>query len=464
MSEFRPSRRTLLAGLGAGAAILPSFVGVRAEAASVGGYKALVCVFLLGGMDGHDVLIPYDAPSHAEFTNLRRALAPEATRGRAVLQPLSPRNGERFGTRRFALPPEAPGLKRLFDQGKASIVANVGPLVRPVTRTQYRNDAVQLPPRLFSHNDQQSIWQANAPEGARMGWGGLFADAAVRSGANRDAEAFSTISTTGDNLFLTGEDTTPFNVGRGGPTQINVLSSAERRRGRNAEAEAAYQRLRRHFSAQDHSGDNLIARDVAAIMRQGLDSNQTYQAALQEPPALGAIFPDTRLGGQLRVIAETIAVRSRLGAGRQVFFAATGGFDTHSNQSNSMPALLGGLDAAISAFNAAMVSIGADQEVTLFTGSDFGRTFAINGDGTDHGWGGHHFVVGGAVDGGRIIGDPPPPGFDHAYDAGRGRLIPQISVDQYAADLGRWFGLSGPDLDAALPNLREFDTSSRIMV
>jgi uncharacterized protein (DUF1501 family) len=323
---------------------------------------------------------------------------------------------------------------------------------------------VQLPPRLFSHNDQQSIWQANAPEGARLGWGGLFADAAVKSGANRDAEAFSTISTTGDNLFLTGENTTPFSVGRRGPTQINVLSSLERRRGRNQEAEAAYQRLRRHFAAQDYSGDNLIGRDVASIMRQGLDSNAAYQAALSEPPQLGTTFPDTRLGGQLKTIAETIAMRARLGAGRQVFFAATGGFDTHSNQPSNMPTLLGGLDAAISAFNAAMVAVGADRDVTLFTGSDFGRTFAINGDGTDHGWGGHHFVVGGSVDGGRIIGDPPPPGFDHAYDAGRGRLIPQISVDQYAADLGRWFGLSGPDLDAALPNLREFDTTSRIMV
>ncbi|XBQ16000.1 MAG: DUF1501 domain-containing protein [Oceanicaulis sp.] len=459
-----PTRRTLLAGLGAGAALLPSFAGVRAEAAQVGGYKALVCVFLFGGMDGHDVLIPYDQPSYDSFANLRSAIAPEATRGRSVLLPLAPRNGAQFGARQFALPPELGGIKQMFDTGRASVVANVGPLVRPTDRRQYQDRAVDLPPRLFSHNDQQSVWQANAPEGARFGWGGLFADAALASGANPGANAFTTVSTSGDSLFLTGERTAPFNLGSRGPTQIRELRDAERRRDRSDANEQAYQRLRRHFSAADYRGNNLIARDVAAIMGTSLESNEAFLEAVAQPPVLGTDFPASRLGGQLRVIAETIAIRARLGVGRQVFFAATGGYDTHSNQVQSMPALLAELDAAITAFQSSMEYLGADRDVTLFTGSDFGRTFAINGDGTDHGWGGHHFVVGGAVNGGNIFGDPPPPGFDHAWDAGRGRLIPGLSVDQYAASLGSWFGLSGPELEAALPNLRNFDAPPPIMV
>ena len=457
------TRRSLMAGLGAGAALAPGFAGLPAHAASVGGYKALVCVFLFGGMDNHDVLIPYDQSAYDVFRNSRQGVAPEDSRARSVLLELSPRNADRFGSRRFALPPELAGLKRLFDTGRAGIVANVGPLIRPTTRADWE-DRLRLPPRLFSHNDQQSVWQANAPEGARFGWGGLFADAALASGANPNAEAFTTISTTGDNLFLTGERTAPYTLGRRGPEQVRVLADADRRRRWKDEYEAIYQRLRRHFSAEEFRSDNLLARDVAAVMGRSLASNEAYQAAVETPPSLGAAFPQSRLGRQLEIIAETIAVRSRLGVGRQVFFAGTDGFDTHSGQAGKMPELLADIDASVSAFQTAMDVIGESRDVTLFTASDFGRTFAVNGDGTDHGWGGHHFVVGGAVAGGEIHGDPPPPGFDHAWDAGGGRLIPSISVDQYAAELGRWFGLSRGELNAALPNLANFDAGPGLLV
>lgn len=462
MTHSQFTRRSLLTGLGAGAVLAPGFAGMRADAASVGGYKALVCIFLFGGMDGHDMLIPYDQASYDVFRDLRQGVVPDATRARSVLQPLTPRNGERFAERRFALPPEMPGIKQLFDRGRAGIVANVGPLVRPTTRADWE-DRRQLPPRLFSHNDQQSVWQANAPEGARFGWGGLFADAALRSGANANAQTFTTVSTTGDSLFLTGDRTAPYNIGGGGPEQVNVLRDADRRRQYDDDYEAIYQRLRRHFSASEFRSDNLLARDVASIMGVSLDSNEAYQAATETPPALGTGFPGSRLGQQLEIIAETIAVRSRLGVGRQVFFAGTGGFDTHSGQAGAMPQLLADIDASVTAFQSAMEFIGEDRDVTVFTASDFGRTFAVNGDGTDHGWGGHHVVVGGAVAGGEIYGDPPPPGFDHAWDAGSGRLIPSVSVDQYAAELGRWFGLSQGELETALPNLRNFEAGAPFM-
>ncbi len=463
MAQPTLSRRSLLAALGAGTAVLPTFMGAQAQAADTSGYKALVCVFLFGGLDCHELLIPYDTPNHDIYTQLRGGAAPAQSRTRAALLNLNPRNAAQFGSREFALPPEMARTKALFDQGRASIVANVGPLIRPTTRSDYENRVADLPPRLFSHNDQQAVWQANAPEGARLGWGGLFADAALGSGANANSEAFSAISTNGDNLFLTGREAQAFSLGSGGGSSVQLFERASNRRDRNEEAEALYNRLRRHFTAQDFDGGGLIASDAANIMRASLENNEAIAAALEDPPALGVSFPSSNLGNQLALIAETIAVRARLGVGRQVFFAAMGGFDTHSGQAQTLPALLSQLDEAMAAFQGAMDYLGDSRDVTLFTASDFGRTFAINGDGTDHGWGSHQIVMGGDVDGGRIIGDPPPPGLDHAFDAGSGRLIPEISVDQYAAELGAWFGLSDSELNLAFPNLGNFPRLSGLV-
>ncbi|MFP4518282.1 MAG: DUF1501 domain-containing protein [Oceanicaulis sp.] len=459
MSHPKLTRRGLMLGLGAGAALAPGFAGLTAQAADVSGYRALVCVFLFGGLDNHDLVIPFDEPNHSRYVDLRRALAPDASRSRSALLELSIRNADRFGARQFALPPETPNLHRLFNDGEAAIVSSVGPLIQPIRdREQAEAGGVPLPPRLFSHNDQQSIWQANAPEGASYGWGGLFGDAVVLSGANPDARPFTTMSTAGDNLFLTGRETAAFAVGPSGPSEIELLLEAERRAGDNAELDRAYRQLRDHFGAARYDGEHLIARDIAAIHGASLDNNTAFREALTSPPSLGVDFPTGQLGGQLRIIAETIGVRAQLGVGRQVFFAGMGGFDTHSSQLEALPQLLGELDAGVAAFNQAMRNLGVNQDVTLFTGSDFGRTFAVNGDGTDHGWAGHHFVVGGGVNGGRILGgDIDPPGLDHARDVGSGRLIPQVSVEQYAAALGEWFGLNSSELASALPNLSNFD-------
>jgi uncharacterized protein (DUF1501 family) len=457
MAHPKLSRRALLAGLGAGAVTLPTLMGARVNAADVSGYKALVCVFLFGGIDTHELLIPFDQPNHDIYTDIRQGIAPDGSRTQSALLALNPTNGAAFGSRAFALPPEMAGVKSLFDQGKASVVANVGPLIRPVTRAAYRNRSADLPPRLFSHNDQQAVWQANAPEGAQLGWGGLFADAVLSSGANPGGEAFTSISMASDNLFLTGLNSRAYSLRNSRPEEVRLYRDASRRRDRSDEAAALYDRFQRHFSASDYNGNSLIARDVANVMSSSLVNNATLQEALASPPALGVTFPDTRLGRQLQTIAETIQVRSRLGVGRQIFFAAMGGFDTHSSQAQSLPGRLTQIDQAISAFQAAMEYAGDERNVTLFTASDFGRTFAVNGDGTDHGWGSHHIVVGDALAGGQIVGNPPAPGFDHEWDAGSGRLIPQIAVDQYAASLGEWFGLGPAELEAALPNLRNFD-------
>ena len=457
------SRRHLLKGIGAGAlsAATLSTLGnalngfQAANAAEVSGYKALVCIFMLGGCDTHDVLLPYDQASYDSFRNIRSSMfgGYKGSRDRAQLLPLTPVNASDFGGRQFALPPEMSGLHSLFQAGNAAFVANTGPLIKPLNRTQYLNRTVQLPKQLFSHNDQQATWAASAPEGAQFGWGGRFADAAVNSGANTNRE-FSTITPVGNELFLTGENVLPYQIGLNGADEIDLLTEFN--------DSSLSDLVRRHFTAADFAGSNLIEKDVADIADKSVVLNQTYNEAVASLIPISTSFPGSYLSSQLKTIANTIAIRNSLQVRRQVFFAAIGGFDTHSGQADGLPGILAELDGAVSAFFSAMQELGLGDSVTLFTASDFGRTLAANGDGTDHGWGSHHFVVGNAVQGQRIYGDVPPAEFDHDQDAGNGRLIPTVSVEQYAEPLGRWFGLGDAELAAALPNLSNFTAANPV--
>ncbi|MEZ6000945.1 DUF1501 domain-containing protein [Hyphomonas sp.] len=455
------SRRHLLKGIGAGAfgaATLTTLGNAMngfqaANAAEVTGYKALVCIFMLGGCDTHDVLLPYDQSSYDSFRNIRTSMFSgyNGSRDRNQLLPLSPVNSGDFGGRQFAMPPEMSGLHGLFQSGDAAFVANTGPLIRPLNRTQWQNNSAQIPKRLFSHNDQQSTWVASAPEGAQYGWGGRFADAAIVSGANSNRE-FSTITAVGNELFLTGQEVLPYQVGLNGADEIGLLTEFNNSNTSNL--------LRRHFSAADYDQSNFIGRDVARIADKSVVLNESYNQAVKNLVPLSTQFPKTYLGSQLRAIANAIAIRDSLSVRRQVFFAATGGFDTHSSQAANLPERLSEVSEAMTAFHSAMQELGIGNSVTTFTASDFGRTLAANGDGTDHGWGSHHLVVGGAVQGQRIYGDVPPPAFDHEQDSGHGRLIPTISVEQYAEPMGRWFGLNDSEIAAALPNLSNFTAAN----
>lgn len=444
--------------LGAG---LPRF---QASAADTSGYKAMVCLFLLGGVDTHDMLIPYDQQSYDTYADIRSELMGQyaSTQGgnsrlRDRLLPLAPDNAADFGGRQFALPPEMQGIHSLFQNGRAAIVSNVGPLIRPVTKAEFENDSPDLPQQLFSHNDQQSTWMSSQPEGAQFGWGGRFADAVLASSGQ--TPDFTSITTLGNDLFLTGDTTGPFQVGLGGPRDLDVLSFT---RGNpfNQEGNTTYEALRDHFQAEGFSSDNLIARDMAGALADSLQKNEAFAAAYTNSPQINTSFPDSFIAAQLRAVAQTIATRGSLLMDRQIFFVASGGFDTHSAQAVDLPRLLGEIDAAVVAFVAAMEELGLSQDVTLFTATDFGRTLAINGDGTDHGWGSHQMVIGGGARGGRIYGNVPPATLDHDWDAGGGRLIPTLSVEQYAAGLGNWFGLTGSELGAALPNLGNFSDTS----
>jgi uncharacterized protein (DUF1501 family) len=432
-----------------------------AHAADTSGYKALVCVFLFGGLDGHDLLLPYDEPSFAQFSRVRGSLLNTygAARSRENLLPVNPDDASRFGSRQFALPPEFPKLKALFDQGRVSVVSNVGPLIEPTTASGFVSGSARVPSRLFSHNDQQSTWQSSAPEGAQLGWGGLFADAALASGANATDPAFTTLAATGVGPFLTGRRASPYQLSLSGSTGLKALAPLAQRPDSDLFAPFVTS-AERFVQASSFSSDNVLERDMARLFRDGIATNNAFTAAKDSAIALSTSFPGSPLGSQLRAVAETISIRNSLFASRQIFFVGTGGFDTHSSQAADLPGLLTQIDDALAAFNAAMTELGVSQSVTTFTASDFGRTLAVNGDGTDHGWGGHHIVMGGAVRGRHIFGDVTPAELGHDLDAGGGRLIPSLSVEQLAGPLGRWWGLTESEVAAALPNLGNFDPAN----
>jgi uncharacterized protein (DUF1501 family) len=435
-----------------GGTMLGSLAGFSAQAADTSGYKALVCVFLFGGMDCHDTILPYDQASYDDYAQIRASLLASyalepggSTRAREALLPLMP-SGADFGSRQFGLPPQLGGLHQLFDQGRAAIVGNVGPLIEPTTVTGIGSNAVQLPARLFSHNDQQSTWMSFAPEGSSLGWGGRFGDAAAQSNANAEA-IFSQIALSGNSVFLNGDLVSPYQISVNGVPSIRLIELA---------GQALGPTLRDHFASEGSNRSNLFERDFINLSQVSLDANDTLDSALQNGSPLSTVFPDSDLGAQLKAVAQTINVRDTLGASRQVFFVALHGFDTHSAQATSLPALQQDLGDSIAAFYTATEELGIANEVTTFTAADFGRTLTVNGDGTDHGWGGHHFVVGGAVNGGDIYGDIPVSQLGHEQDAGNGRLIPSVAVEQFAAPLGSWFGLNDTELNAALPGLVNF--------
>ncbi|KZN50958.1 DUF1501 domain-containing protein [Pseudoalteromonas luteoviolacea] len=410
-------------------------------------YRALVCVFLFGGMDNHDTIIPYDAQSYNKWASIRQSLLNQYVTKREISALLPITTPSRFGSRQFALPPEMPSIAGLYQQGKLSVVGNVGPLLENVNATSIRNETANLPSRLFSHNDQQSTWMSGKAEGAQYGWAGKFYDALINQGSAK-SNTFSAVTTAGGELLLTGTNTTPYHVTDGKAATIQALEFFE---GNDA--------VDAHFSALGHQTNNLLEQDLASKIGQSFEANKMFNQAISSQTTSVGEFPKTGLGRQLESVARTLAVREQLGTNRQIFVVSMGGFDTHSGQAQSLPKLQSALDGALGAFNSAMESMGLSNNVTLFTASDFGRTLAINGDGTDHGWGAHHFVMGGAINGGTIFGDIPPAELNHELDAGSGRLIPTMSVDQYGAALGQWLGISDSELAQVFPNLNNFGAS-----
>ena len=448
------SRRAFLkrsAALGLAGSAMPFVTSLaaigEAAAAVTTDYKALVCVFLYGGNDYANTLPPYDQASYNLYQAARSNIAlARNTLDATVLNPVSALPGGR----QYALAPTMAPLLPLFNAGKMAVALNVGSLIQPTTKAQYSANSVPLPPKLFSHNDQQSFWQASNPEGATSGWGGRIGDL-FQSG--NGSSTLTCINATGNAVFLTGKTAIQYSVGTGGP--IALL-------GNNASlfgSTTAASTLRTLMTAGQA---NIFQNEHARVSKRAIDTYAQVNTALAGAPA--ANFPgfptSNSLADQLKIVARLISVSSELGARRQVFFVSIGGWDMHDALVANHPTQTGLLANAMRAFYETTKTLGVADKVTTFTASDFGRTLQSNDDGSDHGWGSMHFVMGDAVRGQRFYGTPPAVGNNTPDDVGQGRLLPTMSVDQYASTLASWFGVSAGDMPTVLPNIGNYNAST----
>lgn len=465
--DHAPSRRALLKGglaTVAGQAAIPfalNLANMGAAAAQTNGndYKALICLFLKGGNDHSNTVIATNGDSWNNYQSLRSNIAlPAAGETNGVL-PITPGNLSQYGNAglTLALHPNLKATSALFKSGKLAVVSNVGPLIEPTTADEYRRGQKRVPSRLYSHNDQQSTWQTFSPEGSQIGWGGRLVDR-FNSSFNASNSFFSAVAPgSSPDPWLTGAQTIPYAIpssGRIGITQIDANLGG---------IQGGGQALR-DLLMQDRTQAGHLEHTLSLLQQRTIRYQKILEDALvpENHPSLLAVenYPNSAvpsaLMAQIRMIARIIASRDRLNVRRQVFFIEIGGFDTHNDLVQLHGNLMARLDQAIDFFARQMAALNVENNVTLFTASDFGRSNVNNGSGSDHGWGSHHFVVGGAVNGGKVYGKFPVFGIDAGHDV-RGRLVPGHSVEQYAAALGTWFGLSTSELMEALPNLGNFD-------
>ncbi len=415
----------------------------EAAALTATDYKAIVCLFMYGGNDCHNMLVPYDTASYNDYARVRgSALARQQADLTAGL--LAP-SVALPNARQISLVNDMSALLPLFNAGRLAPILNIGPLTRPTTKAQYQAKSVPLPPKLFSHNDQQSIWQSSKPEGSVSGWGGRLGELFLSSNANA---TFTSISVTGNTVYLAGETAAQYQLTTSGSVQLKSTAST-------LYGSSSCQNLMRSLVTQ--TSTNAMENEHAKVMRRALDADAQLRSVLPGVPAFATPFDTANnLALQLKMVAQMIAANTSLGAKRQVFFVSVGGFDLHDNLLANHPALLASVAQALSSFDAVLQEIGANDKVLTFTASDFGRTLTTNGNGSDHGWGSHHFVMGGKVNGGRFYGAAPVYASDGPDDVGQGRLLPAVAVDQLAASLATWFGVPASDLPLVVPQIGEY--------
>jgi len=495
-----------MAGLStAGAFGLQMAAAGSAAGATATDYKALVCVFLFGGNDANNMVLATDDDSWGRYFAARNqgsdpiALMPVGTAATPIGQvnpvtgrtaalgkpenwggvlPIVPKTaqaipaGTNASTRTFALHPLMAPVQSLFNSGRLAVLANVGTLIAPTTKAQYVARSVQLPGSLFSHNDQQSTWQAGATEGARIGWGGQMGD--LLASMNGSNTVFTAITASGTAVFLSGRSIIqyPLSTNAAPAISINGVNSSSLFGSTGAPA-VLKDIIQDTATASDFANDHaaVVTRSVATAGVINTAFTQAAVTAVPSPPAYTNpsknITENNALALQLRTVARMIAAAPTFGLKRQVFMVSLGGWDSHDTQNTDQSNNLSKLAQALSYFDATLANInGADMRanVTTFTASDFSRTFNTNGDGTDHAWGGHHLIMGGAVNGGDMYGQYPTLGMDlNGFvnpNATGGSLIPTTSVDQYAATLGAWFGVGASDLNTIFPNLKNFASAN----
>ena len=409
-------------------------------------YKALVCLFLNGGNDANNLIIPLGS-GYSAYASARSNLAlPQAS-----VLPFTPRTTD---GRSWGLHPSVSELHALFNSGKMALLANAGTLVYPTTKSQYNARSVPLPPQLFSHSDQQVQWQHSVPDKpTTTGWGGRTAD--LLNAFNTSDQISMSISLAGKNTFQVGARVSQYAIGTGGAVSLSGSTSSA------TSLDGIRFKAQKDIFAQSQS--TLFETAFASATGDAIVSADLLNTVLAASPAITTVFPNTSAGNQLKMAARLIGASPTLGLKRQVFFVQLGGWDTHAAQlvntdpvNGTHAGLLAQISQAVNAFYNATIELGVANQVTTFTASDFGRTYRSNGDGSDHGWGSHHFIVGGAVNGTNLYGKMPTLTVSGPDDTTQGRWIPTTSVDEYAATLATWFGVSPTDLPTVLPNIGRF--------
>jgi len=403
-------------------------------------YKALVCVFLHGGNDSFNMLVPTANSEYQTYQSIRQALAYQQN----SLHPISPISAMPY---ELGLPNAMSPLQALFQQGDLAFLANAGPLLQPVTKAQALQNWDILPPQLFSHNDQQKHWQtAWMQQSINTGWAGRMADLLM----DTSNPLSMNLSIDGNNLLQTGVNSLPYTLDKSGVQTFEALNP-----------DKAWNTSRINtFKQLINTNNNILAQGYSEIYQRAQSNINIVSNAIENSAKTTINYPSNTLAKQLKMVAQLASSQQLLGHQREVFFVGLGGFDTHDNQANQHPLLLQRISEALLAFNGDLKERGLFDAVTTFSISDFGRTLSSNGDGTDHGWGGHHIIMGGAVKGGDIYGTLPEDlQLNSVDDLEDGRMIPTTSVEQYAATLAKWFGLTPNEITAVFPNLSRFAQS-----
>jgi len=442
------NRRNALKALSSGAfaASLNSFTLPFAQAQSVpSDYKALVCIFLFGGNDGNNVIIPADAAGYAAYNAIRGADS-GINIAQSELLTFKPSNSSST----FGFHPALASVHPLFGQGKLAVLANAGPLLAPTTKTQYLAGS-NRPDQLFSHSDQQAQWQSGiSDQAARTGWGGRLADAIASMNGTNSFPVVTSVA--GSTLYTTGNVQSPLAIPSAGGFGLTGLTSTDSMTQARAAALS---------TLLQQGKDHLLVKAAAEQTEQAIAlSARVNPIITSTSSSITNLFltAGNSLAGQLLQVAKLIEARATIGLSRQIFFVSLGGFDTHNNQLNTQQTLLASVGAAMKSFYDATAALGVADKVTTFTLSDFGRTFQpAAGGGSDHAWGNHHLVMGGAVKGGAMYGTFPTLQLGGNDDvSNEGRWLPTTSVDQYAATLASWFGVPSAQLPTVAPNIGAF--------